>query len=135
MSSTELFQLASQPTSVVVRRIRAGLPARTFSQVAVTFGISKNTLALKLGLAQRTINRQQKQRGLLSAEASEKLMRIARIRNLARSLFTDDSAIYQWLNTPAPALDGVRPIDLIDTDVGAREVEALLQGILNGNVI
>ncbi|MDD2765917.1 MAG: DUF2384 domain-containing protein [Opitutaceae bacterium] len=135
MSSTELFELAAQPTNVVVRKIRDGLPASSFTKLATTLGIPKNLLALKLGIAQRTINRRYKLHRVLSADASEKIVRIARIRNLARKLFTEDAAIYQWLNTPAPALDGSRPIDLLDTDVGVRDVEALIQGILFGNVI
>lgn len=71
----------------------------------------------------------------LSAENSEKLVRIARIQTLARSIFSTDAAVAEWLNAPAPALNGIKPIDLVDTDTGAREIEAVLHGIAFGNVM
>ena len=58
-----------------------------------------------------------------------------RVHNLARKVFTTDSAVAQWLESSAPALNGQRPLDLLDTDIGSREVEALLQGIAYGNVM
>lgn len=90
---------------------------------------------MKLGLAQRTMTRKQGAGARLTADETEKVMRVVRIQNLARKLFTDDDAVAEWLRTPAPALKGTAPIDLLDTDMGAREVEALILGIAHGNVI
>jgi putative toxin-antitoxin system antitoxin component (TIGR02293 family) len=63
------------------------------------------------------------------------LVRIARVHREARKIFTTDEAVSQWLRSPAPALDGLAPIDMLDTDMGAREVEAVLNGIAYGNVM
>jgi putative toxin-antitoxin system antitoxin component (TIGR02293 family) len=38
----------------------------------------------------------------------------------------------EWLRTPNRALGGERPLDLLDTDVGAREVEDVLGRIAYG---
>ena len=65
----------------------------------------------------------------------EKIVRLARVQRLARHLFTTDEAASQWLASSAPALDGMVPLDLLDTDTGAREVEAVLHGIAYGNVM
>ena len=54
---------------------------------------------------------------------------------MARSIFSTDAAVAEWLNAPAPALNGIKPIDLVDTDTGAREIEAVLHGIAYGNVM
>lgn len=131
----QLFELAAQPAPEIVKAIRRGVPAAAFALVAAAVRLPRATLARKLGLAQRTINRKAKDRARLSAEESEKLMRVARVHNLAKRIFTDDDAIAQWLVNPAPGLRSVAPIDLLDTDVGAREVEALLHGIAHGNFI
>jgi putative toxin-antitoxin system antitoxin component (TIGR02293 family) len=119
----------------VIRRIRLGLPANSFNQMALALGLPKKSLAVKLRVAPRTINRQQKTRSRLSAETSEKVMRLVRIRNFARQVFTDDRTVADWLAKPDGALGGTAPIDLLDTDVGARSVESLLQGMIYGNVI
>jgi putative toxin-antitoxin system antitoxin component (TIGR02293 family) len=68
-------------------------------------------------------------------ENPEKLIRIAHLQSQARKIFTTDEAIAQWLASPAPALDGLAPIDMLDTDMGIREVEAVLNGIAHGNVM
>lgn len=130
-----LFKTAAKPDLDLVNIIRGGLPASSFNQLATALGIPRHDLAKKLGLGLRTVNRQIQSRGRLSADMTERVIRGARIRNQARTIFTDDEAISEWLASPASALGGVKPIDLIDTDVGARTVEALLQGIAHGNVI
>ncbi len=50
-----------------------------------------------------------------------------RIRAAAATLFTDDAWINEWLATPAPALNGKKPIELLATDAGTLEVEDLLR--------
>lgn len=115
--------------------IRAGLPASGFYTVAHALGMSGEILAGKLNVPVRTLRHQKKKDALLSPANTEKLVRVARIQQLARSVFSTDQAVAQWLNTPAPALEGLAPIDLVDTDIGGREVEAVLQGIAYGNVM
>ncbi len=70
-----------------------------------------------------------------SPENSGKLVRIARIQTLARAIFSTDAAVAEWLSAPAPALNGIKPVELVDTDTGAREIEAILHGIEYGNVM
>jgi putative toxin-antitoxin system antitoxin component (TIGR02293 family) len=62
-------------------------------------------------------------------------VRIARVQILARRVFSSDDAVAGWLQTPARSLGGLAPIDLLDTDIGAREVESLVHGIAFGNVM
>jgi putative toxin-antitoxin system antitoxin component (TIGR02293 family) len=44
----------------------------------------------------------------------------------------DEKRAIQWLLIPNRALDGQRPFDQLDTDIGAREVEDLLGRIAYG---
>ena len=136
VTRTDADTLADMPPMAAVKAIRAGLPARAFEFFADALSLSTDELARKLGAAPRTIRQQKKvQSGLLSAENSARLMRVAYVHRRARRIFTSDEAAARWLTTPAPALDGQRPLDLLDTDIGAREVEAVLQGIAFGNVL
>src|SRR5437016_13520635 len=94
------FVLAERPVPEVLARIRRVLPASMFDQIAATLGLSTSLLAAKLGIARRTLIRKHGTGAPLSAEASEKVLRVARICNLARSLFATDEAISQWLFKP-----------------------------------
>jgi putative toxin-antitoxin system antitoxin component (TIGR02293 family) len=127
------FQVAEMPPTQAVGVIRTGLPAGAFAGVAKALSLTIDELAAKLGISPRTLRDQRKRIGRLSVENTEKLVRIARIHQLARKVFTTDQAVSQWLAATAPALDGLKPIDLLDTDTGAREVEAVLNGIAFGN--
>lgn len=130
---TTVFTFAAEPTAAVVQRIRTGLPAATFVQIAARLNLAQEDLATRLGLVARTIHRKRKARATLSSADSEKIMRVARIWNSARSLFTTDEAIAQWLMTPAAPLGHVPPLDLLDTDVGAADVDGFIKGLAYGN--
>lgn len=132
---TTAVDLVEMPLPAAMKAIRAGLPTRMFEHLAAVLALSADELALKLGVSPRTLRDQKKKQGVLSRDNSEKLMRVARLQHLARKLFTSDKAVAQWMTTPAPALDGQAPLDLLDTELGAREVEAVLQGLAYGNVL
>lgn len=123
------------PASRAVQVIRAGLPARAFVGVAEMLYLTVDELAVKLGVSPRTIRDQRKKSIRLSSSNTEKLVRTARVLHQARKIFSTNEATSGWLGSPAPALEGARPIDLLDTDLGAREVEAVLNGIAYGNVM
>jgi putative toxin-antitoxin system antitoxin component (TIGR02293 family) len=127
------FVLAEKPLLEVLTRVRTGLPAAMFEQVAATLGLSTATLATKLGIARRTVTRKRGNGAPLSSEASEKLLRVARVRNLGRAIFATDDAVSDWLSKPEATLNGAAPLDLLDTDLGSREVENLLRALAYGH--
>jgi putative toxin-antitoxin system antitoxin component (TIGR02293 family) len=129
------FELADHPADELLRRIRKGLPAATLDQVAASLGIPKGVLAAKLRIAKRTLTRKQSERRALSVEESEKVLRVARIRNVARALFRTDEAVADWLGKADPALDGAAPLDLLDTEIGARQVEELILSLGHGQFV
>jgi putative toxin-antitoxin system antitoxin component (TIGR02293 family) len=129
------FVLAEKPLLEVLTQVRNGLPAAMFEQVASTLGLSTSTLATKLGIARRTVTRKQGNGTPLSSEISEKLLRVARVRNLGRTLFTTDEAVSEWLSKPDSTLSDMAPLDLLDTDLGAREVENLLRALAFGHFV
>ncbi len=102
----------------VLRRTsdRIGLP---FEEVVEALGMSKRTLARR------------KIEGVLSPAESERLLRFARIVERARDVIGAERAA-AWLRRPNRALGGAAPLSLLDTDVGAQEVEDVLGRIEYG---
>ena len=131
----DIFALAGRPELELIRIIRRGLPARAFIDVARGLNIPSRTLASKLHVRVGTVVHRLPSRKLLSPDVAEKVIRVARVRNLAHNLFVSDDAIGNWLSQPSPALEGTPPLDWLDTETGARQVESLLHGIMHGNVI
>jgi putative toxin-antitoxin system antitoxin component (TIGR02293 family) len=129
------FVLAEKPLLEVLTQLRSGLPAAMFEQVATTLGLSTSMLATKLGIARRTVTRKRGNGAPLSSETSEKLLRVARVRNLGRVLFTTDEAVSEWMSKPESSLGDMAPLDVLDTDLGAREVENLLRALAYGHFV
>lgn len=75
--------------------------------------------------------REKKHRRFSTAE-SERLDRIARVRSLAREVFSSDAAVAEWLGAADPGLGGRAPLEMLATDLGAQKVESLLRAMIHG---
>jgi putative toxin-antitoxin system antitoxin component (TIGR02293 family) len=66
------------------------------------------------------------------ADESDRLQRVARIYALAEAVLGSRVTAERWMVTPNWSLDDMRPLDLLDTEVSAREVEDALGRIDEG---
>lgn len=64
--------------------------------------------------------------------ASDESDRLLSIAARAAEVLGSEEKASRWLHSPNRALDGRRPLDIVDTDLGAREVEAVLGRIEHG---
>lgn len=115
-----------------VQLVRAQLPAAVIDSVTAATGISQAELVRSLGLVERTIVRRKKEGDLLAQDETEKLVRFAQVTERACHVFERDPTGLAWLRSPNPSLDGNRPLDLLDTDVGAGLVLDTLGRIEHG---
>jgi putative toxin-antitoxin system antitoxin component (TIGR02293 family) len=111
---------------------REGLPVHTLTLLAHQLSVERKTLARVVGISSRTLSRRLAKNERLSAEESDRTVRLARIIALATDTLGDAHKASSWLQTPNRALDGQNPLDLLDTDTGARSVETVLMRIEYG---
>lgn len=105
--------------------VRKGLPFSAFEAVSKHLEISPQHITAVLGIPPRTVARRKAAR-YLTPQESDRLYRVARaISQAVEVLGTIDKARV-WLKTPNRALGGEVPLDLLDTDIGARQVEEIL---------
>jgi putative toxin-antitoxin system antitoxin component (TIGR02293 family) len=112
--------------------VRKGLPATSFRVLAERLEIANSVLSEKLGIPQRTLTRRLSMRTRLTSTESDRMVRLARVFATAVEMIGEEGKAAEWLQTPNRALGGGRPLDELDTDVGAREVEDLLGRIAYG---
>ena len=105
--------------------VRQGFPFRALETFAHTTRIPIALIAKVLGLAPRTLARRKDQRLFTSVE-SDRLYRLARIASMAMHVLGSQDKATHWLERPNRALGGESPLSLLDTDIGARQVEAEL---------
>lgn len=126
--------IASEPatTSEWVARIRSGLPAASALAFKAALGLTNDELASVLGVSPRTIARLDPAKSQLDPVSGDRLVRSARLYAIASEVLEDAAAAAQWLKTPQRALAGAVPLELAQTDVGSRAVEALLGRMEHG---
>lgn len=108
---------------------REGLPVATLPQLAEKLGVERRRLAKVVGISDRTLSRRLAKKSKLSAEESDRTMRLARVFAKAEDTFGTSEKASQWMQRPLLALGNEIPLDLMDTDAGARAVEAALYRI------
>jgi putative toxin-antitoxin system antitoxin component (TIGR02293 family) len=116
----------------LARLVRKGLPAGSVSALAEKLELGNAVLSRKLGIPQRTLTRRMSQGSRLTAAESDRTVRLARVYAHAVEMIGDKKKAVEWLRTPNRALGGERPLDQLDTDLGARTVEDILGRIAYG---
>jgi putative toxin-antitoxin system antitoxin component (TIGR02293 family) len=120
----------AEPGIELARLIRRGLPVGT-----VQFVLDSGRLTLgeldRIVLPRKTLAHRRKL-GTLTPEQSDRLLRVARVLADAEETFGSQDKAAIWLRRASAALAGESPLQLLDTDEGAREVETLLGRIGHG---
>ena len=126
--------IAPEPgtTSEWVARIRSGLPAASALAFKAALGLTNEELASVLGVSPRTVARLDPAKSHLDPVSGDRLVRSARLYAIAAEVLEDSTAAAQWLKSTQRALGGAVPLELAQTDVGSRAVEALLGRMEHG---
>ncbi|WP_255100705.1 antitoxin Xre/MbcA/ParS toxin-binding domain-containing protein [Synechococcus sp. L2F] len=114
-------------TSLVELRdaVRSGLPFSAFVALTKELDISPQHFTAVFGIPPRTVARRREARQLTPQE-SDRLYRVARAASQAVEVLGSIDKAHVWLKTPNRALGCERPLDLLDTEIGARQVEDVL---------
>ncbi len=131
-SFVHLLDLNSIDSRQLLADIQRGISYQAFQSLQSNLGISQARLQEIVLIPQRTLNRR-KHDGHLRPDESDRLLRVGRLFGRAIELFDADvSAARSWFLTPQRILGGAIPLDLAQTELGAREVELAIGRIENG---
>ena len=111
--------------------IRSGLPVEAVESVVKTGALRAPELHA-LVIPRRTLAHRKRRGGRLSSEQSDRLARVVRVVTSAEGALGDGAKAARWLRKPNRTLRGRRPLDLLDSDAGARLVEQELGRIEHG---
>ncbi|MGA6983870.1 MAG: antitoxin Xre/MbcA/ParS toxin-binding domain-containing protein [Candidatus Sulfotelmatobacter sp.] len=113
--------------------IRDGFPYPVVKELMNSSGLTLNELAEALDLSARSLQRRRRS-GRLARFESDRLYRLARIVALAQESLGDRDGATRWLKRSNRALGGIAPVSAMDTELGARQVEAVLGRIAYGGI-
>jgi putative toxin-antitoxin system antitoxin component (TIGR02293 family) len=127
-----LLGLEPTDTAHLAEMVEKGFYFRELERLKDNVGLPLSELARLVRITPRTLNRRKKE-GRLTAEESDRLLRLARVLGSALKLFEGDvDTARAWLSSPQRALGGAVPWDLSRTDIGAREVENTIGRLEHG---
>ncbi|HXG70186.1 MAG TPA: antitoxin Xre/MbcA/ParS toxin-binding domain-containing protein [Gemmatimonadaceae bacterium] len=114
-------------------RIRGGLPYRAFDRVRERLQLSLPEAAAVLNVPLRTLARRRIEKKL-AADESDRLYRLARVAAHAVDVLGTDEKVAAWFRRSNRALGGESPLQILDTDLGTRQVEDVLGRLEHGSI-
>jgi putative toxin-antitoxin system antitoxin component (TIGR02293 family) len=112
--------------------VREGLPTRAVRSLLLQSNITQDEAIQALHISRRTFTRRMRATNFEPIE-SEKLLRLARIYAFAKEVFDGNAEkTVEWLRRPNRALGAQKPISLLDSDLGAQQVEDTLGRLQEG---
>ena len=114
----------------LVDAVRTGLPVTTIDTLVGAHRITNAEVDQVIVPRKTLANR--KRIGTLTPEQSDRLLRVARVIALSEEAFGSKDKASIWLRRKTTALDDQSPLDMLDTNEGAHQVEVLLGRIRHG---
>jgi len=115
--------------------VRRGLPLTT-QTTFLEHGLTKDEFhSIVIPLRTFRHRKERLNRGLkevLTPDESDKAMRAARVLALAEQVFANREKALAWMRKPKKRFEGETPMDLLQTEAGARLVEQMLIQIDEG---
>jgi putative toxin-antitoxin system antitoxin component (TIGR02293 family) len=125
------FKKKVSTAAQLTETIREGLPYASLEALLAKLGIPRNEAAAALNLPERTLARRRKEKRLRPDE-SDRVLRLARLFSIARTVLETDENAATWFSQPNRSMGGKTPLAIVDTEIGAREVEEALWRIAHG---
>jgi putative toxin-antitoxin system antitoxin component (TIGR02293 family) len=130
--ATLLGERGGFDTLSLLAKVQAGLPYRAIEHLQRNLDLPMSRVAEVVDIRPRTLSRR-KEEGRLEPDESDRLLRASRVFGRTLELFEADVAEARaWLGRPQRALGDTVPLDLLRTELGAREVEDLIGRLEQG---
>lgn len=127
------LSLPKQPVDAH-KRILAGFSSDIVAKLSSEIHIDERVLCQWVSISRANYHRKNKEeKKVLSVAHSVKIYTLVKVLDAAISLFDGDiSVVIKWLNSPARALGGERPLQMLSTPTGVEAVLDLIGRIEHG---
>jgi putative toxin-antitoxin system antitoxin component (TIGR02293 family) len=109
----------------LARLVRRRMGLRVLSHLRKRGGFSDQEIS-RFVIPERTQRHRRAKKQPLTIDESDRVVRLTRIQSMAEDVFGDAEKGNRWLRERLGILDGNTPLDLAQTESGARVIEQLL---------
>ena len=104
--------------SELIRKMRAGTPARIIPDMAARLGLSQDRLFDTLKLPKSTMKARISDDALLSSAEQDRIYRAEKVWARALGVLEDEQSARRWIVRENRSLGGEAPLSLLDTEAG-----------------
>jgi len=126
----EIIAIAAADGRAAIEAARRGLPVSAVDELVDSGRLSLTEID-RIVMPRKTLAHR-RAIGALTADQSDRLLRVVRVIAAAETTFGSREKAHRWLRRPTTALEGDAPLELLDTSEGSRQVERLLARIDHG---
>ena len=131
----EILGFQREPTGPleVAQIIENGILQSSIGRFTNSFELTDKEVSSVLGVSVRSISRYRKEpKKKLTVTVGDRLYRAVHLFEFASTVVGGEDSALEWLRTPKIGLNNRIPLELMATEIGAKEVENLLGRIEYG---
>ena len=106
-------------------QIESGVPLSAIAEFVSTSGITLKDIH-SVVIPARTLKHRRERKAALTRDESDKFARLVRVYDHAVNVLENSERALLWLNSPKHRFSERTPLDMLQTEVGARGVEEFL---------
>lgn len=112
--------------------VKEGLPMESAAFLQSNFGFTNKEMSHILSISESTYQRRIRSKSRLTQDESEKAVSLAEVYQKGIEVFDRKEALDYWLNSPISALQEKKPLDLLNSMLGRKQVLNVLNALLHG---
>ncbi|GAB3919608.1 type II RES/Xre toxin-antitoxin system antitoxin [Larkinella terrae] len=109
-----------------------GLPMESITHLQKNMGFTNKTMSHILAISESTYQRRIRNQAKLNKDETEKAIALSEIYAKGMEVFEKKNDFEYWLNAKIVSLQSQKPIDLLDSMIGRKQVLNVLNAILHG---
>ncbi|QKZ14531.1 antitoxin Xre-like helix-turn-helix domain-containing protein [Spirosoma sp. KUDC1026] len=112
--------------------ISQGLPMESVAFLQQKLGFTNKEMSHILAISESTYQRRIRTKSRLTQDETEKAISLSELYAKGIEVFEDQADFDYWLNSPIPALQDNKPVDLLSSMLGRKQVMNVLNALLHG---
>ena len=109
-----------------------GLPMESIAFLQNNFGLTNKEMSHILSISESTYQRRIRAKAKLTQDETEKAISLAEVYEKGMEVFENKEDLEYWLNSRVLALQQKKPIDLLGSMIGRKQIMNVLNALLYG---
>lgn len=112
--------------------VNEGLPIESIAYLQNNFGFTNKEMSQILAISESTYQRRIRAKSRLTQDETEKAISLAEVYEKGIEVFENKDDLEYWFNSPIPSLQNKKPIELLGSMIGRKQVLNVLNALLHG---